>query len=138
MDYLNSTYYRVTVILIRFGNMKTLVLGASTHDWRYSNKAIKLLRAHKHEVVAIGREDGEVSGVKIEQQLPAVHDIDTVTLYVNPQHQKEYYNSIIELKPRRIIFNPGTENTEFVQLATQSGIETEYACTLVLLNTGQY
>lgn len=118
--------------------MKTLVIGASTHDYRYSNKAIKLLRAHKHEVVAVGRETGEVSGVNIEYDLPTQKDIDTITLYINPMHQKAYYDKLVELKPRRVIFNPGTENREFEELLEKNGIATEEACTLVLLNTGQY
>ena len=118
--------------------MKTLVIGASTHDYRYSNKAIKLLRAHKHEVVAIGRETGEVSGVSIEHDMPVQKDIDTVTLYINPMHQQAYYDKLVELKPRRVIFNPGTENSELEALLEKNGIATEEACTLVLLNTGQY
>ncbi len=118
--------------------MKTLVIGASTHDYRYSNKAIKLLRAHKHEVVAVGRETGEVSGVDIEHDMPAQNDIDTVTLYINPMHQQAYYDKLVELKPRRVIFNPGTENRELEALLEKNGIATEEACTLVLLNTGQY
>lgn len=119
-------------------SMKTLVIGASTHDYRYSNKAIKLLRAHKHEVVAVGRETGEVSGVNIEHDMPAQNDIDTVTLYINPMHQQAYYDKLVELKPRRVIFNPGTENSELEALLEKNGIATEEACTLVLLNTGQY
>lgn len=118
--------------------MKTLVIGASTHDYRYSNKAIKLLRAYKHEVMAVGRETGEVSGVNIEHDMPAQQDIDTVTLYINPSHQQAYYDKLVELKPRRVIFNPGTENRELEALLEKNGIATEEACTLVLLNTGQY
>lgn len=118
--------------------MKTLVIGASTHEYRYSNKAIKLLRAYKHDVVAVGREKGAVSGVEIEHSMPDTNDIDTVTLYINPMHQQAYYDSLIALKPRRVIFNPGTENAELEELLEKNGIETEEACTLVLLNTGQY
>lgn len=118
--------------------MKTLVIGASLHDYRYSNKAIKLLRAYKHDVVAVGRETGEVSGVNIEHDMPAQQDIDTVTLYINPTHQQAYYDKLVDLKPRRVIFNPGTENRELEALLEKNGIATEEACTLVLLNTGQY
>lgn len=118
--------------------MKTLVIGASPHDWRYSNKAIKLLRAYKHDVVAVGREMGNVSGIEIEHNMPEASDIDTVTLYINPTHQEAYYDSLLKLKPRRVIFNPGTENAELEELLKKNGIETEEACTLVLLNTGQY
>lgn len=118
--------------------MKTLVIGASTHDYRYSNKAIKLLRAYKHEVVAVGREQGSVSGVEIGYNMPEANDIDTVTLYINPTHQQPYYDKLVALKPRRVIFNPGTENPQLEEILQQNGITTEEACTLVLLNTGQY
>ena len=118
--------------------MKTLVLGASTDPSRYANRAIKLLRAHNHEVVAVGLDEGNVAGVDILHDMPANEPVDTVTLYLNPKRQAAYYDKIMQLKPRRIIFNPGTENSELVKLAAQNGIETEEACTLVLLNTGQY
>jgi hypothetical protein len=118
--------------------MKTLVLGASTDTSRYANKAIRLLRAHNHEVVAVGKDEGSVEGVGIIHDIPADDKIDTVTLYLNPIRQQAYYQKILDLKPRRIIFNPGTENEEFEKLAAQNGIASEEACTLVLLNTGQY
>lgn len=118
--------------------MKTLVLGASTQPSRYSNKAIKLLRAHKHEVLGLGRDLGTVGDVEIKADFPADIDIDTVTMYLNPVHQQQYYDKIIAAKPRRIIFNPGAENNELAELAHKNGIATEEACTLVLLNTGQY
>lgn len=118
--------------------MKTLVLGASTHAYRYSYKAINLLRAYKHEVIAVGRDTGTVAGVTIQSSFPENEKMDTVTMYLNPLHQQNYYDKIIAAKPRRIIFNPGAENTELEKLAEQNGIKTEEACTLVLLNTGQY
>lgn len=118
--------------------MKTLVLGASTDPSRYANRAIKLLRSHNHEVVAVGLDEGKVSDVPIMHDMPLGEEIDTVTLYLNPVRQKMYYDKILDLKPRRIIFNPGTENYELIKLANANGIETEEACTLVLLNTGQY
>ncbi len=118
--------------------MKTLVLGASTHSYRYSFKAVNLLRAHKHEVLAVGRDLGTVGDVEIKSAFPENEEIDTVTMYLNPVHQKQYYDKIIAAKPRRIIFNPGAENDELAQLAEKNGIKTEEACTLVLLNTGQY
>ena len=118
--------------------MKTLVLGASTDTSRYANKAIRLLRTHNHEVVAVGKDEGSVDGVGIIHDIPADDEIDTVTLYLNPVRQQAYYQKILNLKPRRIIFNPGTENEELEKLAAKKGIATEEACTLVLLNTGQY
>lgn len=118
--------------------MKTLVLGASTHTYRYSYKAINLLRAYKHDVIAVGRDTGTVADVLIQSSFPENENIDTVTMYLSPLHQQAYYDKIIAAKPRRIIFNPGAENVELEKLAEENGIKTEEACTLVLLNTGQY
>lgn len=118
--------------------MKTLVLGASLNESRYSNKAIKLLKQYGHEVLAVGRDKGEVSGVPISNCFPEQTIIDTVTLYLNTSLQKNYYQNILNAKPRRVIFNPGTENPELTALAEQNGIICEEACTLVLLNTNQY
>jgi len=117
---------------------KTLVIGASENLDRYSNKAIRALVAHNHEVVAIGLREGQVSYVAFDAEKKAFENIDTVTLYVGPQNQPEYYQYILNLKPRRVIFNPGTENPEFISLLKASGIYPEIACTLVLLATGQY
>ena len=117
---------------------KTLVLGASENPSRYSNMAILKLRNYKHNVVAIGRQAGKVNDVEIGTQPVKTDDIDTVTLYLNPAHQKPYYDYIISLKPRRIIFNPGTENEELERLAAKEGIDILEACTLVMLGTGQY
>lgn len=116
----------------------TLVLGASLKTERYSNKAIRLLRSYYHEVIAVGNDEGMVGDVTILNHFPATNIIDTVTLYLRPSLQEQYYNDIISLKPARIIFNPGTENGELKTLAEHAGIHTEEACTLVLLNTGQY
>lgn len=117
---------------------KTLVLGASVKPERYSNKAVRLLRSYQHEVVAVGAAIGQIEDVRIEEEFPAEGRVHTVTLYLNPALQKQYYKNIIALKPLRIIFNPGTENEELKTLAEKAGIKTENACTLVLLNTGQY
>ena len=117
---------------------KTLVLGASENPARYSNLAIKRLKNNQHPVVAIGKRKGMVSGIRIETEKTPVNDIDTVTLYINPVHQKEYYDYIISLHPKRIIFNPGTENDELAELALKNNIKAQEACTLVLLSTGQY
>ena len=119
-------------------NKKTLVLGASQNPERYSYLAVNKLSAHHHPVIAIGREKGKVGNVEIDTEQKPLTDIDTVTLYLNPQNQKPYYDYIVSLKPKRIIFNPGTENDELYTLAKQNGIEVMEACTLVLLGTGQY
>ncbi|WP_299627393.1 CoA-binding protein [uncultured Tenacibaculum sp.] len=116
----------------------TLVIGASIKPERYSNKAIKRLVDKKVEVKAIGLRSGIVAGVTIDTELIPYKDIHTVTLYLNPSRQKQYYNYIIDLRPERVIFNPGTENYEFIKLLQEENIETEAACTLVLLGTGQY
>lgn len=117
---------------------KTLVLGASENPARYSQLAINRLINNQHPVVAIGKRKGMVAGVPIETDKIPVKDIDTVTLYLNPAHQQAYYDYIISLHPRRIIFNPGSENDELVKLAIKNDIIPLEACTLVLLSTGQY
>ncbi|TVZ57178.1 hypothetical protein OD91_2486 [Lutibacter sp. Hel_I_33_5] len=116
----------------------TLVLGASLKEERYSNKAIKRLRSNNKQVKAIGLRQGIVDDVTIENQKIFYEDIDTVTLYLNPKRQKEYYKYIIALKPNRVIFNPGTENEKFVKQLLENNIISEVACTLVLLATNQY
>jgi predicted CoA-binding protein len=117
---------------------KTLVVGASLKPDRYSNIAIHRLNNYKHEVKAYGLREGEVNGVEIDTELIAYTDIDTVTLYLNQKRQELYYDYIIGLTPKRVIFNPGTENPEFYKLLKANAIEFEEACTLVLLGTGQY
>lgn len=117
---------------------KTVVLGASDNPNRYSFLAVNKLTTHEHPVVAIGRKEGKIGNTQIVTEHPAIDDVDTVTLYLNPTHQKEYYDYILSLKPKRIIFNPGTENEELYDLAKANGIKPLEACTLVLLSTGQY
>jgi len=117
---------------------KTLVLGASDNPSRYSYLAMNRLKAGRHPVVAVGRKETDVDGIHIAKSPVQQADVDTVTLYLNPTHQKEYYDYILGLNPKRIIFNPGTENPELMKLAKESGIEPVVACTLVLLATGQY
>jgi len=116
----------------------TLVIGASTNPNRYSNIAIKRLIDKKVKVVALGLKKGTVLGVTIDDKKKDYKNIDTVTLYISPERQEEYYSYIIDLQPRRVIFNPGTENTNFVKLLKEKNIESEIACTLVLLSTNQY
>ena len=117
---------------------KTLVLGASLNTDRYSNIAINRLRSYDHPVVAIGLREGEVAGVTLSVEKEDFKDIDTVTLYLNPSRQEEYYEYIISLKPKRVVFNPGTENPNFYTLLKENKIESEVGCTLVLLGTNQY
>jgi Predicted CoA-binding protein len=120
------------------GRKKTLVLGASQNPARYSYLAINKLRSHQHPVIAIGRKKGKVLDVEIDTEKKPMDTVDTVTLYLNSTHQKEYYDYILSLQPKRIIFNPGAENDELYNLAKTNGIQPMEACTLVLLSTGQY
>jgi len=117
---------------------KTLVLGASDNPSRYSYLAIQRLRKHGHPVVGVGRKYTRVADVTIDKEQKQYDNIDTVTLYLNSKHQAEYYDYILSLKPKRIIFNPGAENEELVVLAKENGIDTLEACTLVMLSTNQY
>jgi predicted CoA-binding protein len=117
---------------------KTLVLGATPDTSRYAYLASNRLVSRGHTIVNVGIKTGEVAGVPIEKPETIHQDIDTVTLYVGPQNQPSLYNYILDTNPKRIIFNPGTENSELRRMANEKGIETEYACTLVLLSIGDY
>lgn len=117
---------------------KTLVMGASTNPGRYAYKAIKMLERFGHPVVAVGKKEDNLDGVKIEKEHVSFEDVDTVTLYLNPMNQKQYYDYIVDLKPERVIFNPGTENPELYAILKQKGIEIEVACTLVMLSINQF
>jgi predicted CoA-binding protein len=117
---------------------KTLVLGATPNESRYANLAANRLVRNGHSIVNVGLREGVVAGVPIEKAETIHKDIDTITLYVGPQNQQRLYNYILDTHPKRIIFNPGTENSELKRMANEKGIETEYACTLVLLSIGQY
>jgi hypothetical protein len=117
---------------------KTLVLGASDNPGRYSYLAINRLRGKGHPVVAIGQRQTAAGDVTIETEKKPFEGVDTVTLYLNSTRQKEYYDYILSLQPKRIIFNPGAENDELFALARANGIQAMEACTLVLLSTGSY
>lgn len=117
---------------------KTLVFGASQKPHRYSNLTILKLKANGIETVAFGQNSGEVSGVQITTNLDDFHNIHTITLYLNRGLQADYYQKIVELRPKRVIFNPGTENPEFYEILKKSNIEVQVACSLVLLATRQY
>jgi len=118
--------------------MKTLVIGASEKPDRYANQAVRLLDELQHEVVAIGLREGMIGNVAIQAGQPAFVDVDTVSLYVGPQRQDDLVDYVIGLKPRRVIFNPGTENPAFEQKLPAAGIEPVEACTLVMLRTAQW
>ena len=117
---------------------KTLVLGASVKTHRYSNYAINSLISKNHEVIALGPVKGLVGGVKIETEMKPFKNIDTITLYLNAKNQTSFYEYIISLNPKRVIFNPGTENPELYARLEENNIAVEKSCTLVLLATNQY
>lgn len=119
-------------------NKKTLVLGASKNPMRYAYKAIYALKDKGHDVIALGKSGGKVLNVPIQKSIKELSDIDTVTVYLNPSNQIDYYDFLIKLKPKRVIFNPGTENALLAENLKEHGIEPVFACTLVMLNTGQY
>lgn len=120
--------------------MKTVVIGASTNPARYSFIASNMLNEYGHEFIPVGIKKGDI----LDQEIldlrgkPFIEDVHTITMYLGPQNQPEWYDYLLSLKPVRIIFNPGTENSEFARLAEAQGIKTEAACTLVLLSTGSY
>lgn len=116
----------------------TLVIGASLKTKRYSNVAMKRLIQNDHPVKAIGLREGTVKGVEIMTGKPALEHIHTITLYINSKRQPEYYDYLISLKPKRVIFNPGTENPEFYSKLEENDIAVKVACTLVLLSTENY
>jgi len=117
---------------------KTLVLGASENPSRYSFLELQRLRNREHPVLAIGKKKGMVGDVQIETEKKEWKNVDTVTMYLNPMHQKQYYDYILSLRPKRIIFNPGAENEELARMAVKNGIQPIEACTLVMLATNQY
>lgn len=118
---------------------KTLILGATTSPFRAAYDAVYRLLRQGHEVVLIGIRHGEVAGIPIRHGQPPVEQVHTVTLYLNPSNQTPYYDYILNvLRPRRLIFNPGTENAELANLARERGIEVDFACTLVMLSVGTY
>lgn len=117
---------------------KTIILGASPNPDRYSNKATISLKNHGHESIPIGVRKGQIDGIDILTNLPTEENVDTITLYVNSGRQKDYYGFIFKVNPKRIIFNPGTENPELIKMAKDKGIEPVIACTLVMLSIGDY
>ena len=117
---------------------KTLVLGASANPARASHIAVKRLVAAGHEVVPVGNRAGMIDQLTIQLANPMVEDVDTITLYVGLHNQPELYNYIVSLQPKRLIFNPGTENIVLSKLASDAGISAINACTLVMLSLGDY
>ncbi len=117
---------------------KTLVVGASEKPYRYANKAIRRLVLFGHEVVPLAPRPGQVEGISFVTGTPRLKGIHTITLYVGPDRQSGLYDYLLSLNPKRIIFNPGTENIAFIKKARKQGIETIENCTLVMLETGTF
>lgn len=113
---------------------KVVVLGASTNPDRYAYKAAVALKSRGHNPVLVGLKEGEVNGMNIQTGTPEISDVDTVTLYIGPKRQPAIYDFVLSLNPRRVVFNPGTESDEFIQLVQKNGIEAQTACTLVMLS----
>ena len=120
--------------------MKTVIIGATPNPTRYAFLAATMLNDAGLEFVPVGIKVGNVLGKDILdlRSKPSIDNVHTITLYIGPQHQSEWYDYILGLKPKRIIFNPGTENPEFMEIAKKDGITTEEACTLVLIRTNSY
>jgi predicted CoA-binding protein len=119
-------------------NKPTLVIGASENPERYSNKAVNMLRKYNHSTYAYGLKTGNIADVAIQNEYFYPEALDTISIYLNPTNQKAHFDYILALKPKRVIFNPGTENPALYTLLEENGITYEEACTLVLLQTGQY
>jgi uncharacterized protein len=119
---------------------KTVIIGATTDQSRYAYLAARMLTTYNNEIVPIGIKKGELFGARILDiyDKPEIPDVDTITLYIGPRRQPEWYDYILSLKPKRIIFNPGTENETLEKLAEDHGIETVEGCTLVMLRSNQY
>ncbi|GGZ15130.1 CoA-binding protein [Echinicola pacifica] len=121
-------------------NKRTVIIGASSNPSRYAYMAAKMLLDYGHDIVPLSIRKGEVAGHEFQllADKPAVEGVDTITLYVNPTNQTQWEEYLISLAPKRIIFNPGTENQRFMDRLREEGIEPVVACTLVMLRTGQY
>lgn len=124
----------------KLAHEKVVILGAHPDASRYAGKAAQLLVHYGHEIVPVGKRAGETAGVPILRELPEFGpgEIDTVTLYINPTIQEEYKEAVLRMKPKRVIFNPGTENPSWAGELAEAGIEPDHACTLVLLSTNQF
>ena len=117
---------------------RTVVLGASQNPGRYAYSAVKKLREKGHTPLPVGIRKGSIDGVDIQVGMPSIEDVHTVSLYLSVKNQLPLYDYILELNPRRIIFNPGAENPELSRIAKSRGIEVTNGCTLVMLAINTY
>lgn len=119
---------------------RTVIIGATPNTSRYAYFAAELLSEYNHEIIPVGIKKGLIAGKSILniRDKPFIKEVDTITLYIGPKHQPEWYAYLISLNPKRVIFNPGTENDEFALQLESKGIEVVEGCTLVMLRSGQY
>jgi len=118
---------------------RVVIVGASDNPERYSHQAQLLLRQYGHAVVPVHPKLTEIEGVPVVADLCAISGpVDTVTLYVGPQISQTLKDKLVAIKPRRVIFNPGTENAALKMALVSAGMECQEACALVLLRTGQF
>ena len=117
---------------------KTLVIGASVNPNRYSYKVVLKLLDSGIKVIPMGINQGNIADLVIVRHFEKQKDSHTVSIYIKPEIQKEYYKYIINLQPKRVLFNPGTENPIFSQILKKHNIYWENSCSLVLLSTNQY
>jgi predicted CoA-binding protein len=116
-----------------------VLLGASPKPDRFAYKAVRSLQRRNIPVIALGRKDADLDGIKIRKGMPGnIGPVHTVTLYLNPKNQEEYYDYIISLQPSRIIFNPGTWNPDLAELARSHNIEVVRDCMLIMLNSSKF
>jgi uncharacterized protein len=116
----------------------TLVIGASLKESRYSNICVKSLLKGHIPVIAIGLREGMIDKVQVQSGFPELKDIHTVTLYLGPENQQPWYDYIVKLNPRRVVFNPGTENEEFQEILKDAGIEVREDCTIMMVEGGRF
>ena len=115
------------------------VLGASPKSDRYAYRAMKMLREHGHRAIPVNPAFEEVLGEKCYRSVSDIPDsVETVTMYLGKQRSDPIISEIVAANPRRIIMNPGAENADLAAKAEAAGIEVDYACTLVLLQTGGF
>ncbi|MGL1893920.1 MAG: CoA-binding protein [Spirochaetaceae bacterium] len=115
------------------------VLGASNKEDRYSNMAVKLLTSYKHDVLPVHPTISEIDGIKVYSDLDSIKDkVDTLSLYLNPKYVDANLDGIFRLKPKRVIFNPGTESAHAIKSLKDEGIDVVIGCTLVMLKTDQF
>ena len=132
--------FKKSFLVPLMSNAKILILGASNNPARFSYMAANALSIRGYDIIPLGLKKGTLAGKSILdiRSRPIIDDVHTITLYMNPQNQSGYLDYILSLNPRRIIFNPGTENRDLIGPAEEQGIEVIVDCTLVMLRSGYF